>query len=391
MSEQQNNDEKIVLTLEEPETALKTEVASQSVQQTTETAKPVYVDDTTLTDEEKKQVSEFAKTIDLTQTNTILQYGASAQRKVADFSDATLANVKTKDLGDAGNLLSNLVVELKGFDMQPQEKGLAALFKKGSNSVLSIKARYDKAEVNVDKISEALENQQIQLMKDIPLLDEMYKKNLTNFKELTMYILAGKEKLKDVRANDLPKLMAKAKESGLAEDAQKANDLDQLCNRFEKKIYDLELTRNVSLQMGPQIRLVQNNDTLMTEKIQSTLVNTIPLWKSQMVLALGIDHSKQAVEAQEEVSKVTNELLKKNSETLKTQTIATAKESERGIVDIETLQQTNKNLIATLDEVIKIQDDGRAKRAAAEEELAKIEGELKQKLLEINQTGTSNK
>ena len=385
MSEQKN-DEKIVLTLEEPETALKSEVANQEVQQTKSDVQPVYVDNTMLTDDEKKQVSEFAKTIDLTQTNTILQYGASAQRKVADFSDATLANVKTKDLGDAGNLLSNLVVELKGFDMQPQEKGLAALFKKGSNSVLSIKARYDKAEVNVDKISESLENQQIQLMKDIALLDEMYKKNLTNFKELTMYILAGKEKLKDVRANDLPKLMAKAKESGLAEDAQKANDLDQLCNRFEKKIYDLELTRNVSLQMGPQIRLVQNNDTLMTEKIQSTLVNTIPLWKSQMVLALGIDHSKQAVEAQQEVSKVTNELLKKNSETLKIQTIATAKESERGIVDIETLQQTNKNLIATLDEVLKIQDDGRAKRAAAEEELAKIEGELKQKLLEINQT-----
>ncbi|MBQ1506255.1 MAG: toxic anion resistance protein [Erysipelotrichales bacterium] len=394
-----SEDNKIVLTLHDEETeakaglaqaglnadaaALAAEEERKKAEAAAAAKTPVFVDDSVLTDEERKQVEDFAKTIDLHETNTILQYGAGAQKKISDFSDATLNNVRTKDLGEAGNLLSNLVVELKGFDTE-KEKGLLGLFKKAGNSVQSMKAKYDKAEVNVEKIADALENQQIVLMKDIALLDQMYEKNLVNYKELTMYILAGQKKLKQAREVELPELMDKAKKSGLAEDAQAANDYEQLINRFEKKLYDLELTRNVALQMGPQIRLVQNNDTLMTEKIQSTLVNTIPLWKSQMVLALGINHSKEAVEAQQAVSEVTNQLLKKNAETLKQETIATAKESERGLVDIETLQQTNRALISTLEEVVKIQDEGRAKRAAAEHELAKIEGELKAKLLEIN-------
>ena len=388
MSEEKK--EGIVLTLTDEQTQEKVDLANdqlveaaEELEAQTTQPKPVFVDDSMLTEEEKKQVEEFSKTIDLHETNTILQYGAGAQKKISDFSDATLSNVRTKDLGEAGNLLSNLVVELKGFDTE-KEKGILGWFKKGTNSVKAIKARYDKAEVNVDKIADALENQQIVLLKDIALLDEMYEKNLTNYKELTMYILAGQKKLKETREVELPKLIEEAKRTGLAEDAQKANDLEQLCNRFEKKLYDLELTRNVALQMGPQIRLVQNNDTLMTEKIQSTLVNTIPLWKSQMVLALGINHSKEAVEAQEAVSQVTNELLQKNAETLKMETIATAKESERGLVDIETLQQTNQKLIETLEEVVKIQDEGRAKRAEAEVKLAEIEGTLRQKLLEIN-------
>ena len=373
------SEDKITLTLNAEE-----EKVEEVVEETKPAVTPVYVNDSTLTEEEKKQVEEFAKQIDLTQSNVILQYGAAAQKKISSFSENTLNNVRTKDLGEVGDMLSDLVVELKGFDADPEEKGLAGLFKKSGNKVQSLKARYDKTEVNVNKIAHALESHQIQLMKDIAILDEMYDKNLLNFKELTMYILAGKKKLEEVRSVDLPALVKKAELSGLAEDSQAANDLAQLCDRFEKKLYDLELTRNIALQMGPQIRLVQNNDTIMTEKIQSTLVNTIPLWKSQMVLALGINHSKQAVEAQQAVSELTNSLLKKNAQTLKQATIDTAKEAEKGIVEIETLKETNKALIETLDEVLKIQEEGRTKRQEAEHELARIEGEIKAKLLEIN-------
>ena len=370
--------EKITLTLNAEEE--KEEVV---VEEPKKEVNPVYMDDSMLSEEEKQQVDEFVNQIDLTQSNMILQYGATAQKKISAFSETTLDNVRTKDLGEVGGMLSDLVVELKGFDLDPEEKGLSALFKKGTNKLQSMKSRYDKVEVNVNKIAAALESHQIQLMKDIAMLDEMYDKNLLNFKELTMYILAGKKKLAKVRAEDLPALVKKAEMSGLAEDSQAANDLAQLCDRFEKKLYDLELTRNIALQMGPQIRLVQNNDTLMTEKIQSTLVNTIPLWKSQMVLALGISHSKQAVEAQQAVSELTNSLLKKNAQTLKQATIDTAKEFEKGIVEIDTLKQTNRALIETLDEVIKIQTEGRTKRMEAEHELARIEGEIKSKLLEI--------
>ena len=292
--------------------------------------------------------------------------------------------MKTKDLGEVGTLLSNLVVELKGFDEKENDKGFLGIFKKAGNKVESLKAKYDKTEVNVNKIANVLEDHQIQLLKDIALLDQLYDRNQTNCKELTMYIIAGKKKLEKVRNEDLPALQAKAKESGLAEDAQAANDLQNACDRFEKKLYDLELTRQVSIQMAPQIRLVQNNDTLMTEKIQSTLVNTIPLWKNQMVLALGVSHSKEAMQAEREVNNMTNELLKKNAETLHQATVETAKESERGIVDLETLQHTNQELIATLDEVLQIQKEGHAKRAEAEKELARIESELHNKLLEIN-------
>ncbi|MBR5795143.1 MAG: toxic anion resistance protein [Erysipelotrichaceae bacterium] len=374
------SEDKITLTLNAEEEKVEEVVVEEAKPEVT----PVYVNDSTLTEEEKKQVEDFAKQIDLTQSNVILQYGAAAQKKISSFSESTLNNVRTKDLGEVGDMLGDLVVELKGFDAEPEEKGLAGLFKKGSNKVQSMKARFDKAELNVNKIASALESHQIQLMKDIAILDEMYEKNLLNFKELTMYILAGKKKLQEVRTVDLPALVKKAEVSGLAEDSQAANDLAQLCDRFEKKLYDLELTRNIALQMGPQIRLVQNNDTLMTEKIQSTLVNTIPLWKSQMVLALGINHSKQAIEAQQAVSELTNSLLKKNAQTLKQATIDTAKEAEKGIVEIETLKHTNQALIETLDEVLKIQEEGRTKRQEAEHELARIEGEIKAKLLEIN-------
>ena len=337
-----------------------------------------------LTPEEKNMVSAFAEKIDLANSNMILQYGAGTQKKIADFSEKALDNVKTKDLGEVGTLLSNLVVELKGFDEKENDKGFLGIFKKAGNKVESLKAKYDKTEVNVNKIANVLEDHQIQLLKDIALLDQLYDRNQTNCKELTMYIIAGKKKLEKVRNEDLPALQAKAKESGLAEDAQAANDLQNACDRFEKKLYDLELTRQVSIQMAPQIRLVQNNDTLMTEKIQSTLVNTIPLWKNQMVLALGVYHSREAMQAEREVNNMTNELLKKNAETLHQATVETAKESERGIVDLETLQHTNQELIATLDEVLQIQKEGHAKRAEAEKELARIESELHNKLLEIN-------
>ena len=345
---------------------------------------PEILSEANLTPEEQKVVNDFAGQIDLTNSTQILQYGAASQKKVADFSGAALENIRTKDLGEIGDMLTNLVGTLKDFDAEEeQSKGIFGFFKKTANQLDSFKAKYAKAETNVDKIEAMLQDHQVQLLKDIAMLDKMYEMNLVYFKELTMYILAGKKKLADVRANELPKLVAKAQSSGLPEDAQAAKDLDDMCTRFEKKLFDLELTRNISVQMSPQIRLIQSNDTMMAEKIQTSIVNTIPLWKSQMVLALGLAHSQQAIEAQSAVSDMTNELLRKNAAALKQGTIAAAKESERGIVDIETLQQTNRSLIETLDEVVKIQKDGREKRAAAETELGRIEGELKAKLLEI--------
>ncbi|MCH3962360.1 MAG: toxic anion resistance protein [Solobacterium sp.] len=338
-----------------------------------------------LTDVEKNTVNEFSKKIDITESNTVLEYGAAAQKKVSDFSDTALSSVRTKDLGEIGDLLTDLVGNLKDSGEEEKKGFFAGLFDKGGDAVVKMKARYDKASQNVDKVAGMLEDHQISLLKDISLLDELYQRNATNTKELTMYILAGRKKLEDVRTNQLPQMIAKAKQSGLPEDAQEANDLQQACVRFEKKLYDLELTRQVSIQMAPQIRLVQNNDTLMTEKIQSTLVNTIPLWKNQIVLSLGITHSKQAMEAEREVTNMTNELLKKNADTLHQATVDTAKESERGIVDIETLQHTNEQLINTLDEVMQIQKDGHEKRQAAEQELARIETQLTDKLTEINE------
>ena len=345
---------------------------------------PVEMDDRLLTEEEKKAVEEFSHKIDIRDTNMILQYGAAAQKSVAGFSENALNSVRTKDLGTVGEELSRLVVELKGFGAKEEKKGLAGLFKKAGNRLESMKAEYSKVEANVDKIAQSLENHQITLLKDVAMFDQMYELNLKYYKELTMYILAGKKRLEEVRGGELEELRKKAEQTGLAEDAQAYNDLVNLCNRFEKKIHDLELTRVVSVQMGPQTRLLQNNDTLMIEKIQSSLVNTIPLWKSQMVLALGMEHGRQATAAQNAVTEMTNELLKKNADTLKMDTIATAKESERSIVDIETLQHTNQQLISTLDEVLAIQQEGAAKRKAAEAELGRIEGELKQKLMELH-------
>lgn len=336
-----------------------------------------------LSEEDKKIVDDFTGQIDITNANMVLQYGALSQKKIAGFSEMALSKVKTKDLLEVGTMITNLVGELKGFTTEDKPKGLLGIFKKAGNSLSALKTKYNSAEANVDKIISVLENHQIQLLKDVAMLDEMYKLNLEYFKELSMYILAGKKKLELVRINDLPKLIEKAKISNLPEDSQSANDLGNLCDRFEKKLHDLELTRIISIQMAPQIRLVQNNDTLMAEKIQSTIVNTIPLWKSQMVIALGVAHSQHAMAAQREVTDMTNELLHKNAETLKTATIETAKESERGLVDIETLKHTNDTLISTLDEVVKIQDEGRKKRGEAEAEIARIECELKQKLLDI--------
>jgi len=339
-------------------------------------------DETMLTKEEQKMVEEFSEKIELGKTNLILQYGAGAQKKIADFSETALNNVKTKDLGEVGEMLSGVVLELKSFDTEEQ-KGLFGIFKKSSNKINAMKVKYNKAEVNVNKICRTLESHQIQLLKDVAMLDKMYEMNKTYFKELSMYILAGKKKLAKVQSEELSALVEKSSKSGLPEDAQAVNDMMSMCNRFEKKIHDLELTRMISIQMAPQIRLVQGNDTLMAEKIQSTIVNTIPLWKSQMVLALGVAHSGQAAEAQRKVTDMTNELLRKNAETLKMATIETAKESERGIVDIETLRTTNQSLISTLDEVMHIQNEGRQKRKEAEIELNRIENELKQKLLSI--------
>lgn len=343
---------------------------------------PVF-DESLLSPEEKKMVDDFANQIDLNKSNQIIQYGVGAQKKIADFSETALNNVKTKDLGEIGDMLSGVVTELKSFDVDEEEKGFFGFFKKSSNKLTALKAKYDKAEVNINKICDVLEKHQIQLLKDIAMLDKMYELNKTYFKELSMYILAGKKKLTKVQAEELPAMIEKSAATGLPEDAQAVNDLTAVCNRFEKKIHDLELTRMISIQMAPQIRLVQSNDTVMAEKIQSTIVNTIPLWKSQMVLALGVTHSEQAAKAQREVTDMTNELLRKNAETLKMATIETAKESERGIVDIETLRATNESLISTLDEVIRIQTEGRQKRKEAETELNRIEAELKNKLLEV--------
>lgn len=339
-------------------------------------------DDNVLSEDEKKLVDQFVSQIDLTNSNIILQYGAGAQKKMADFSETALDNVKTKDLGEVGNLLTDVVTELKNFDAE-EETGFLGLFKRTSNKLNAMKSKYNKAEENVNQICKALETHQMVLLKDIATLDKMYELNLTYFKELSMYILAGKKKLGMVRETTLPELLQRAEQSGLPEDAQSARDMDALCTRFEKKIHDLELTRMISLQTAPQIRLVQENDTLMVEKIQSTIVNTIPLWKSQMVLALGVAHSTQAARVQREVTDMTNELLRKNADTLKTATIETAKESERGVVDMETLKGTNASLITTLDEVLKIQSEGRQKRKEAEQEMVRLEEELKNKLLQM--------
>ena len=347
-------------------------------------APAVAMDEKLLTEEERKVVREFSKKIDITDSSLVLQYGAAAQKNVASFSEDALSSVRSKDLGEVGEALSSLVVELKGFGEEEEKKGLFGFFKKTGSKLETMKAQYAKAEVNVDKIVAALEQHQVTLMKDIAMFDQMYEMNLKYYKELTMYILAGKLRLEEVRSGELEELRKTAEQSGLAEDAQKYNDMVNLCNRFEKKLHDLELTRMVSIQMGPQTRLLQNNDTLMVEKIQTSLVNTIPLWKSQMVLALGMEHSRQATEAQRAVAETTNELLKKNADMLKMGTVATAKEAERSIIDIETLQHTNQQLISTLDEVINIQRDGAAKRKEAEAELGRIEGELKQKLMELN-------
>jgi uncharacterized protein YaaN involved in tellurite resistance len=346
--------------------------------------KPVELDDSMLSDAEKQAVTDFAKKIDIMDSNMVLQYGAAAQKNVAAFSENALSSVRTKDLGDVGKSLSELVVELKGFGQEEEKKGLFGKLKKAGNKLETMKAQYAKVETNVDKISRELEQHQVTLLKDVAMFDQMYELNLKYYKELTMYILAGKKKLEDVRANELPALKAKAEQSGTQEDAQAYNDKVQMCERFEKKLHDLELTRMISIQMGPQTRLLQNNDTLMVEKIQSSLVNTIPLWKSQMVLALGMEHSRQATAAQSAVTEMTNDLLKKNADMLKMGTVATAKEAERSIVDIETLQHTNEQLISTLDEVLTIQRDGAAKRKAAEVELGRIEGELRAKLMELH-------
>lgn len=349
-------------------------------------AKEVQVfDETVLSEDERKQLNDFSEQIELKNSNLVLQYGAGAQKKIADFSETALNNVKTKDLGEIGEMLSGVVMELKNFDIEEEEKGIKKFFKKSSNRLTEMKTRYAKAELNVNTITQVLEGHQVQLLKDVAMLDKMYDLNKTYYKELSMYVLAGKKKLNKTREEELPKLIEKSTSTGLAEHAQEVSDLTALCNRFEKKIHDLELTRMISIQMAPQIRLVQSNDTLMAEKIQSTIVNTIPLWKSQMVLALGVTHAGQAAQAQREVTDMTNQLLKKNAETLKMATIETAKESERGIIDIETLKFTNESLISTLDEVMRIQTEGKAKRREAEAELGRIENELKQKLLSMQE------
>lgn len=335
-----------------------------------------------LTPEEQKMVNDFAAKIDIENTNQILQYGAGTQKKMADFSDTALENVKTQDLGEIGELISNVVGELKDFDVQEEGK-FFGFFRKQTSKIENLKNKYDKAQVNVEKITDSLQQHQVRLMKDSAMLDKMYEQNLNYFKELTMYILAGKKKLEETRNGKLAEMKNKAALSGLPEDAQAARDLDEKCSRFEKKLHDLELTRTIAMQTAPQIRLIQNNDTVMVEKIQTTIVNTIPLWKSQMVLALGIAHSAEAAQAQRQVTDITNELLRKNAETLHMATVETAKESERGIVDLETLQKTNADLIQTLDDVMRIQMEGRQKRQAAEMEMHRMEEELKRKLLEI--------
>ena len=344
---------------------------------------PVVIDDSMLNEAEKKMVDDFAKKIDISDSQLVLQYGAAAQKSVASFSENALSNVRNKDLGEIGDTLTSLTMELKSLGQEEEEKGLFGFFKKAGNRLETMKVQYSKAEVNVEKIARELEQHQRILMKDIAMFDQMYELNLKYYKELTMYIIAGKKRLAEVQSGQLEELRKKAESSGKAEDAQAYNDLAQMCNRFDKKLHDLELTRMVSIQMGPQTRMLQNNDTLMVEKIQSSLVNTIPLWKSQMVLALGLENSRKATAAQTAVTNATNELLKKNAEMLKMGTIATAKEAERSIIDIETLQHTNQQLISTLDEVIQIQKEGAQKRKEAEVELGRIEGELRQKLMEL--------
>ena len=364
-----------------PELALETR---QETAPAVSEPKPVAGPDlSVLSPAEQKAVREFVDKIDLTNSAVVLQYGVGAQKNIAAFSESALSSVRTKDMGEVGDMISSLVVELQNFDAEEERKGLFGLFKKAGNSLDAMKTKYAKVETNVDRIAGELEKQQITLLKDIAVLDQMYDKNLDYYKQLTMYILAGQEKLARERNTTLVELRSKAAASGLAEDAQRANDYANLCDRFEKKLHDLELTRMISIQMGPQIRMLQNSDTVMSEKIQTSIVNTIPLWKSQMVLALGIHHGQQAMEAQRKVTNMTNELLKKNADMLNIATVETAKEAERSIVDIETLQHTNQQLISTLDEVLQIQTDGRTKRQEAETELRRIEGELKQKLLEV--------
>ena len=341
------------------------------------------VPEVVLTPAEQKMVDDFASQIDITNTQMVLQYGAGSQKKIADFSENALNNVRTKDMGEIGQMLAGVVAELKDFN-EEEEKGFLGFFKKGANKLDNLKIKYDKAEGNINRICKVMEDHQVTLLKDAAMLDKMYELNLNYFKELSMYILAGKKKLEQARNVELPALLAKAEQSGLPEDTQAANDFASMCERFEKKIYDLELTRTISMQMAPQIRLIQSNDTAMSEKIQSTLVNTIPLWKSQMVIAIGLNHSSEAAKAQREVTDMTNALLKKNAETLKIATVETARETQRGIVDIETLTATNQTLISTLDEVMKIQEDGRAKRRSAEQELGRIEDEMRQKLLAVS-------
>jgi len=343
----------------------------------------VQLDESQLTEAERKMVNDFAQKIDITDSSVVLQYGAAAQKNIAGFSENTLNSVRTKDLGEVGQALSSLVVELKGFGKE-EEKGVFGFFKKKRNELEAMKVAYTKAEANVDKIVQVLENHQVTLMKDIAMLDQMYDLNTKYYKELTMYILAGKKRLAQVRENELEQLRRKAAETGAQEDAQAYNDLANMCSRFEKKIHDLELTRMISIQMGPQTRLIQNNDSLMLEKIQSSLVNTIPLWKSQMVLSLGLEHSRQATAAQSAVTNMTNELLQKNADMLKMGTIETAKEAERSIVDIETLRQTNGILIDTMNEILKIQQEGREQRRQAQAQLAQMEQQMKEKLLEIS-------
>ena len=358
--------------------------AAEPAQTPTVKEEETKVPEVVLTPQEQKMVDDFAAQIDITNTQLVMQYGAGSQKKIADFSENALNNVRTKDMGEIGQMLAGVVAELKDFN-EEEEKGILGFFRKGTSKLDNLKIKYDKAEGNINRICKVMEDHQVTLLKDAAMLDKMYELNLNYFKELSMYILAGKQKLEQARTVELPKLLAKAEQSGLPEDTQAANDYASMCERFEKKIYDLELTRTISMQMAPQIRLIQSNDTAMSEKIQSTLVNTIPLWKSQMVIAIGLNHSTEAARAQKEVTDMTNSLLKKNAETLKIATIETARESERGIVDIETLTATNQTLISTLDEVMKIQEDGRAKRKSAEAELGRIENEMRQKLLSVSQ------
>ena len=355
-----------------------------------ETAKPESAPQIKLSPEEERLVEEFSSKIDISNSQAVLTYGVGSQKKIAEFSENALERVKTKDLGEIGDMLAGVVGEIRSLEIEEEDKGFFGLFKKSGNKLANMKAKYDKVEVNVNNISKALEDHQVTLMKDVLMLDKMYELNMNYYKELSMYIMAGKKRLERANNIELPELIKKADESGLPEDTQKAKDFSQMINRFEKKIHDLELTKTVSLQMAPQIRLIQNNDSMMSDKIQSTIVNTIPLWKNQMVIAIGLKHSTDAAKAQKAVSDMTNELLKKNAESLKAATIETAKESERGIIDIETLKSTNKTLISTFDEVIKIQDEGRKKRKEAEAELRNIENEMRTKLLEISNRQVSD-